>query len=71
MSIRLAEGFQRYSAPNFILVFLTLEKLPQYLIAGVHVLSICCQKFIIARQALQKNRQEAVDIVVVVPRLQY
>ena len=41
------------------------------LIFGVHVLSICCQKLIVARQALQTNRQEAVEIVVVVPRLQY
>ena len=64
-------GLQCYSVPNFILLFLTLEKMPSYLITGVHVLSICCQKFIVASQALQKNRQEAVEIVVVVPRLQY
>ena len=63
VSIRLAVGLQRYSSPNFILHFLTLEKN-----ALIFNRRCACVKYTLPkvyRCALQKKRQEAVGFAVV------
>ena len=69
VSIRLAVGFQRYSAPNFILLFLYIRKNVLIFNRRCACVKYMLPKFYRYTSGFTKKRQEAVGIAVVVPRL--